>query len=93
MPPFLTRYVSFTMLYGAIHAAVHTPSHDMYRRPSGVKTRQPVLLTHRLLNILVGAAIGPGTWPLMAYIDLTGVECALRGKDPENYCTIFQVDE
>jgi hypothetical protein len=85
MHPYLARYVSFTALYGAIHAAVHNPSHSTYRRPSGAKTTQPVLLTHHFMNILCNAVVGPGMWPIMVYHDLTRVECALRGKDPDDY--------
>lgn len=93
MRRFYQHYLSFTALYGAIHHGVHSPTHSTYRRPNGERTRQPVLLTHHLLNIVVGGVTGPVIWPIGAYQDLTKIECALRGKDPANYCTVFEVEE
>jgi methylthioribulose-1-phosphate dehydratase len=35
--------------------------------------------------LCAGGALGPLLWPVMAYGDLTRVECVLRGRDPGDY--------
>lgn len=80
------RYLSFTMLYGTVHSAVHAPTYFRYtNRHTGKTATQPVLLTHQFLNVLSGCVIGPFAWPCMVYRDLTMAECALRGRDPADY--------
>jgi hypothetical protein len=87
------RYTSFTMLYGAIHTAIHTPTHSKYTdKNTGERAKQPVLLTHRLLNILIGCGAGPFVWPAMVYDDLTIAECTLRGVNHAKYGTLLHVD-
>ena len=79
------RYLWASALYGAFHSAANGPIYAMYKRPDGTKKMQPVLLTHHMLNICAGGALGPLLWPVMAYGDLTRVECFLRGRDPGDY--------
>ena len=79
------RYLWVSALYGAFHTAMNSPGDAVYKRADGTKRRRPVLLTHHLANICVGAVVGPLLWPIMAYYDLTRAECALRGMDSDDY--------
>jgi len=46
---------------------------------TGKRNNQPVLLTHRFLNVVCGAFTAPIIWPIAAFKDLTIIECTLRG--------------
>jgi hypothetical protein len=85
MSTYRLRYLWASALYGAFHSAVNSSGYAVYRRPDGTKKRQPVLLTHRIINICASGVFGPLLWPFMAYYDLTRVECALRGRDAADY--------
>ena len=86
------RYLWASALYGAFHAAVNNSGYALYKRPNGTKKMQPVLLTHHMFNVCAGGVLGPLLWPVMAYYDLTRVECALRGRDAADY-SVFCVDD
>ena len=85
--PLLARYFAGAYLYGFVHTVAHSyDSHKLYYQKSTASyVQKQKLLADKLSSVAMGTICAPIIWPLMLGQDLAGLECAVQGKDPEEY--------
>ncbi len=85
----LNRYLNVTLSYGFARAVTY--DYEGTKNYFNQKTRdfetKPMLYIDVVGRVLSRTLAAGTAWPFMLSYDLARLECAVRGKDPVEYCS------
>ncbi len=85
---YLRRYAIVTLSYGFARAVTFDNddwTKNYYNKTLRAYETKPILFTQGLGRIMTRSLAAVTAWPFMLYGDLVRLECALRGKNRDEY--------